>query len=177
MGSSQRGQQSGQSRRVVAITCSYLKRGLVHIGLTAVLQAWASTQGGYARCLGQHALTLSMRAASSRCCRCRCVCFKAISPSKSMWGVGKSASSSNVCRKLFTQANLVCVKVRCSAFCISNWLLVQASSLSVFASSRWSWPTSNARARGWQGALNLLPCIMLLYFLLIYYSAWTQTYI
>ena len=69
--SSQRGQQSGQSRLdIIYIACFYWSGAEFILISLAVLQAWASIQGGYARGLGLHALTLCSRAASSRCCRC-----------------------------------------------------------------------------------------------------------
>ena len=74
--SSQKGQRSGQSRRAIYITCSSLKWDLVHIGFTSRLTGVGVHPGWLYPWFGPGCADLSSRAASSRCCRCRCGGFQ-----------------------------------------------------------------------------------------------------
>ena len=107
--SSQKGQRSGQSRRAIYITCSSLKWDLVHIGFTSRLTGVGVHPGWLCQWFGPGCADFVFA--------CRIVKVLSLS----LWwlprsqavstfkicGVGKSASSSSVCRKLFKQANLV----------------------------------------------------------------------
>ena len=107
--SSQKGQRSGQSRRAIYITCSSLKWDLVHIGFTGRLTGVGVHPGWLCQWFGPGCADFVFA--------CRIVKVLSLS----LWwlprsqavstfkicGVGKSASSSSVCRKLFKQANLV----------------------------------------------------------------------